>query len=465
MGTFELQILEYINSAIRQSRAQALILGSRPGGYVGQLPQTRVQYDINELATSGTPISGYSMLDNLNHIRYRIQVLESGGTPSSFSGAFTDLSDTPSTYTGNAGKILIVNATESGIEFTSYVPSSGTTTLSGIASNDAVFFIDGALASGIAMSYSYVVPRNMTISGIFAYVETPGDSGDTIIDVNKNGTTLFTTQANRPSVAYNDTSSIKAVPDITELLEGDIITIDIDTVAEAAEDLTIVIAANTNLVEQIVQSGASTFIELSDTPIDYTGDAGKFLVVNPTEDGIIFSGYTPSDFNLTVKEADGNPSISNISTIVFSGAIISDDGGGQVTVTVSGGTSTGTFIQHSQAVLTVGGVLSSTGVKPLRIYTPDVASGATIEEIYVAVNTAPASTALRVRVLKGGSTIFSGTDYIEVSLGSNTASRTTNFVSTSLSKNDYFTIEIVQGDSTASDLSVHIRYKWTLDSD
>ena len=89
---FSYTILEYINNAIRNSAIKPFNLGgvsasgggsgTPPGGYVGYLPQTRVGYDLSEVASSGLPASGWSLLDNLNHIRYDIQTLEttiSGG--------------------------------------------------------------------------------------------------------------------------------------------------------------------------------------------------------------------------------------------------------------------------------------------------------------------------------------------------------------------------------------------------
>lgn len=61
--------------------------GGPPGGFYGYLPQSRVAYDTSELSSSGLPASGWSILDNLNHIRYRITVIEaSGGGSGSFSG-------------------------------------------------------------------------------------------------------------------------------------------------------------------------------------------------------------------------------------------------------------------------------------------------------------------------------------------------------------------------------------------
>jgi hypothetical protein len=48
----------------------------RPGGYIGQLTQDRITYDLSEIASSGVPASGLSLVDNLNHIRYDISQLE-----------------------------------------------------------------------------------------------------------------------------------------------------------------------------------------------------------------------------------------------------------------------------------------------------------------------------------------------------------------------------------------------------
>lgn len=60
--------------------------GGPPGGFIGWLPQTNVAYDQTEAATLNTASSGYaapsgwSLLDNLNHIRYRLNILESGAS-------------------------------------------------------------------------------------------------------------------------------------------------------------------------------------------------------------------------------------------------------------------------------------------------------------------------------------------------------------------------------------------------
>lgn len=55
-------------------------IAGRPTGYIGHLPQSRVTYDKLEASLSGTDAGSPSLLDNLNHIRYRLTDLESGST-------------------------------------------------------------------------------------------------------------------------------------------------------------------------------------------------------------------------------------------------------------------------------------------------------------------------------------------------------------------------------------------------
>jgi hypothetical protein len=52
---------------------------------------------------------------------------------------------------------------------------------------------------------------------------------DLIIDINKNGTTIFTTQANRPRVTAGGVTGT-GTPDVTTLANGDYLTVDVDQV-------------------------------------------------------------------------------------------------------------------------------------------------------------------------------------------------------------------------------------------
>lgn len=82
---YERTWLSYLENLKMQLQARPLVLGGVSGsggggggpvgGFVGQLPQTSVAYDTDEFAFITTPVSG-SLLDNLNHIRYRLNTLE-----------------------------------------------------------------------------------------------------------------------------------------------------------------------------------------------------------------------------------------------------------------------------------------------------------------------------------------------------------------------------------------------------
>jgi hypothetical protein len=101
MKNLEQVINEKFNQTIKYMKVQPINLGGvaaagggsggPPGGYTGYLPQTRVAYDMTEAGTlvtmSGIGISGASIVDNLNHIRYRLQQIE---TFTIYSGVFTE---------------------------------------------------------------------------------------------------------------------------------------------------------------------------------------------------------------------------------------------------------------------------------------------------------------------------------------------------------------------------------------
>jgi hypothetical protein len=88
-----------------------------------------------------------------------------------------------------------------------------------------------------------ILPVAGTIIGAMATVGTASTGASIIIDVNLNGTTIFTTQANRPTITASSNSSPLATPDITAVSAGDYLTIDIDQVgsSSAGADLVIVI--------------------------------------------------------------------------------------------------------------------------------------------------------------------------------------------------------------------------------
>ena len=87
----------------------------------------------------------------------------------------------------------------------------------------------------------FMVPFDMTIIGVQAKVLTAPTGASLIIDINKNGTTLYTTQANRPTIAAGETEVVAALPDVVSLSEDDIISIDIDQVGSTVAGANLVV--------------------------------------------------------------------------------------------------------------------------------------------------------------------------------------------------------------------------------
>lgn len=103
-------------------------------------------------------------------------------------------------------------------------------------------YIDGVLAVETNAA-SFLAPCDLTITEILAAVDTAPTGANLIIDVNKNGTTMYTTQGNRPTIAATETTETATDPDVISITKGDKISIDIDQIGStvAGENLSIVI--------------------------------------------------------------------------------------------------------------------------------------------------------------------------------------------------------------------------------
>lgn len=90
----------------------------------------------------------------------------------------------------------------------------------------------------------FTLPAAATIVGVTAAVSTAPTGASVIVDVNKNGTTIFSTQGNRPTIPASSFASSTAVPDITSLAVGDYLTVDVDQVGSTipGADLVVIIA-------------------------------------------------------------------------------------------------------------------------------------------------------------------------------------------------------------------------------
>ena len=91
------------------------------------------------------------------------------------------------------------------------------------------------------------VPMAITIVDVTATCNTAPTGAAALFDVNKGGTTIFSTQGNRPTVAAGSQDGSAATPDVTAVAAGDVLTVDIDQIGSSTvgADATVVIRYTT----------------------------------------------------------------------------------------------------------------------------------------------------------------------------------------------------------------------------
>ena len=92
-------------------------------------------------------------------------------------------------------------------------------------------FLSGALVAGVGTTRFYNdTGADVTIANARLSLGSPPAGGPATVDLNLNGTTIFTTQANRPSVAAAGVTSGAKVPDVTNWPAGQYLTVDVDLI-------------------------------------------------------------------------------------------------------------------------------------------------------------------------------------------------------------------------------------------
>lgn len=79
----------------------------------------------------------------------------------------------------------------------------------------------------------FYAPTNMTITNIRLSVGEPPTGADLIVDVNKNGTSIFDTHT-RPKITAGNYTSMTNVPVVTSLNAGDYLTVDVDQIGSTS---------------------------------------------------------------------------------------------------------------------------------------------------------------------------------------------------------------------------------------
>ncbi len=92
---------------------------------------------------------------------------------------------------------------------------------------EAFWYISGDVTTGVKPIRVYA-NRSWTLKDVRCSVNTAGTTSSIIVDVNKNGTTIFTTQSNRPTITAAGFTDVSGTPDVTTAASGDEFRIEVD---------------------------------------------------------------------------------------------------------------------------------------------------------------------------------------------------------------------------------------------
>lgn len=122
---------------------------------------------------------------------------------------------------------------------------TGTTYL--LAGRQTVFTHSGDVETGTgALKIPNKLGMTLAISGVYLMVGTAPTGAAIIVDIHKDGTTIFTTQGNRPQIAAGATSGNSTSIDVTSWADGEYLTMDIDQIGSgtAGANLTVVVVTS-----------------------------------------------------------------------------------------------------------------------------------------------------------------------------------------------------------------------------
>lgn len=105
-----------------------------------------------------------------------------------------------------------------------------------------VWTITGNATTGTSVTPVLVATGSLTLTKWYLNVKTAPTGASLIIDINKNGTSIWNTNTgNRPTLAAGDTADSGTSFDTTTLAEGDILTVDVDQVGStvSGSDITL----------------------------------------------------------------------------------------------------------------------------------------------------------------------------------------------------------------------------------
>lgn len=354
---FENQFFRYLQQLDRKWYVRPLNLGSSyngtggpPGGFIGYLPQDRVSYDDIEVASSGIPASGISLVDNMNHIRYRLNSLETGG----ISGGITFQEDDVTVASG----VTIANF-EGGVTVTDNGGNKVTIDIAGsltdektkVSANDTTAnYLFPKLTAGADISVTELNNGGDETVEI-AYT---GIATDEFVKISVNdlttgyldgkiiaGTYVTLVQVNDggdEQLQINCTASGISGPDeLIKISSNDTTAEYLETKITSGDGITINVLYE-GINEQLeINSDGMVAVSSGDTTLDYLAEKihggigiGVYVVDSGGDESIEI------DFQGMGIEQDDSLIASDIDTLNFEGdVIVTDNGGGRATVNVT----------------------------------------------------------------------------------------------------------------------------------
>lgn len=145
----------------------------------------------------------------------------------------------PSTPAAN--KLHIYAKDKSGVSTLYAINDAGTEYEISETTPTFYFAYEGTLSVFPTISPRIIVTKAYTITKAYALVGTAPTGASILVDINKNGSTIWSTQANRLTIAASATTDTETSFNTTALSEGDYLTADIDQVGStvAGADLTV----------------------------------------------------------------------------------------------------------------------------------------------------------------------------------------------------------------------------------
>lgn len=105
-----------------------------------------------------------------------------------------------------------------------------------------VFSKSGVLAVGAGVSRIPIHGGTFTIVSVAIAVNTAPTGASLIVDVNKNGTTIYGTQGNRPTIAASGFQDVAEASSVTSVTTGDYLTVDIDQIGSTVAGADLVVS-------------------------------------------------------------------------------------------------------------------------------------------------------------------------------------------------------------------------------